>query len=181
MKRSEQINEIMGALAKAQGEIMAAPRDASNPHLETRYATLASLVAVCREPLSKNGLAVSQAFTETEGRLFLVTVLGHASGQWLESWLPVRTPTEPPKGLNVLQAGGSAISYARRYAYAAIVGVTVDEDDDDGAGTEKRTKSAAGRAPAAAVGEVWDGPEQCPRCHAPAGKRHGKPCISAAA
>lgn len=24
---------------------------------------------------------------------------------------------------------------------------------------------------------VWEGPEQCPTCHAPAGKRHGKQCL----
>jgi hypothetical protein len=28
-----------------------------------------------------------------------------------------------------------------------------------------------------AIAEIWEGPGQCPRCHAPEGKRHGKPCI----
>ena len=29
-----------------------------------------------------------------------------------------------------------------------------------------------------AFGDVWEGPGQCPKCHAPQGKRHGKPCMS---
>lgn len=36
----------------------------------------------------------------------------------------------------------------------------------------------AASASVASAGEVWEGPGQCPRCHAPEGKRHGKPCIT---
>lgn len=42
---------------------------------------------------------------------------------------------------------------------------------------ESRYSAPAPRG-AAPTSEVWEGPGQCPRCHAPEGKRHGKPCIS---
>lgn len=41
--------------------------------------------------------------------------------------------------------------------------------------TDSGRTTAAMRA---AASEVWEGPGQCPRCHAPTGKRHGKPCIN---
>jgi len=38
------------------------------------------------------------------------------------------------------------------------------------------SKVREGAMPAMAS-DVWEGPDQCPTCHAPAGKRHGKQCI----
>ena len=38
-------------------------------------------------------------------------------------------------------------------------------------------RSSNGDYRIAPVGEFWEGPGQCPKCHAPVGKRHGKPCV----
>jgi hypothetical protein len=63
-----------------------------------------------------------------------------------------------------------------RTPYNATRG-NVDRAGYDSPERDARVAAAAPRA-AVAVGEVWEGPGQCPRCHAPEGKRHGKPCIS---
>lgn len=125
MRHSEQIGDLAAALAKAQGQIDAAAKDAVNPHFKSHYATLASIWGACRKALTSNGLAVVQAVETDEAGACLATTLAHASGQWIES----RTPLVCD--MRNMQSIGSAISYARRYALAAIVGV-VAEDDDDG-------------------------------------------------
>lgn len=133
MKRSEKINELTSALAKAQGQITAAPKDAENSHFKSEYATLDSVWDACRGPLSLNGLAVVQSPSiTTAGAVLLTTLLAHTSGQWLESALELLPKDRGPHSV------GSAITYGRRYALMAIVGIApagADEGsrgDDDG-------------------------------------------------
>ncbi len=126
MIRSEAINELTIALAKAQGAFAAVAKSRSNPFLKTRYATLDDIISATRKPLSDNGLAVVQTIAQGEGGMDMETTLLHASGQWIASVMRVLPdkPTDP-------QRVGSALTYARRYALAAILGVA-PEDDDDG-------------------------------------------------
>lgn len=132
MNRSESINELAGALAKAQAEISHAVKDGVNPHFRSNYADLASVWGACRLPLSKNGLSVVQTMetqvVEVEGkpvaRIYLNTMLLHSSGQWISSQLPLRPVKDDPQGM------GSCITYMRRYSLAALVGVAPDDDDD---------------------------------------------------
>jgi hypothetical protein len=127
MNKSEQINELAGALAKAQAEIKGALKDAQNPFFKSSYADLASVWDAIRAPLAKHGLSVIQTTDSTEKGMVLVTTLAHASGQWIEG----RYPIQPMK--NDPQAMGSATTYARRYALAAIVGVAQIDDDGEAA------------------------------------------------
>ena len=60
MNRSETINELAAALAKAQGEMRPALKDAENPYFKSNYADLASCWDAVRVPLAKNGLAIVQ-------------------------------------------------------------------------------------------------------------------------
>lgn len=122
--QSEQINELMGALSKAQGKIESAKKDKKNPFFKSSYADLASVWDACRSSLSESGIAVVQAMEPVDGTLMLVTTLGHSSGQWMKSYMPIVTQKQDPQSL------GSAITYMRRYSLAAIVGVAPDEDDD---------------------------------------------------
>jgi hypothetical protein len=124
VNRSEQINEVAAALAKAQGEIRPAIKDSNNPHFKSRYADLASVWDACRDALSKHGLSVSQVPEVRESGHVLTTLLLHASGQWLSGELAIQADRAG------LQALGSAITYARRYSLAAMVGVAPDDDDD---------------------------------------------------
>src|ERR1051325_1347742 len=124
MMQSETINELAAALAKAQGEITPALKDNLNPHFRSKYADLSSVWSACRVPLSKNGLAVIQTMDNLNGQLCVITTLAHSSGQWMRSHLPIMVANSNPQAL------GSAITYMRRYALSAMVGVAPDEDDD---------------------------------------------------
>lgn len=122
--QSEHIHELVVALSQAQGELSPAEKSGKNPHFKSKYAGLTDIWAACRQVLPKNGLAVIQTMEEVEGRLRLVTTLAHKSGQWIKSSLPIITTKNDAQGI------GSAITYMRRYALSAIVGVVADDDDD---------------------------------------------------
>lgn len=130
--RSENINELIGALACAQGKMSGAAKDCSNPFFKSKYADLNSIWNACREALSENGLAVVQTVQQTEGETILLTTLGHKSGQWMSSAMPIKVKGDGRT--NELQVLGSCITYLRRYSLAAIVGVAPDEDDDGNSG-----------------------------------------------
>lgn len=127
MLHSENINELMGALAKAQSEMSYAVKDNNNPYFKSTYADLGGVWDACRKPLSAHGLAVSQVLTTDGEHTSLVTILGHSSGQWVKSFmmLPIQKPGP--------QEIGSCITYCRRYALAAMVGVYQDDDDAEAA------------------------------------------------
>jgi hypothetical protein len=129
VSHSDAIGELLGALAKAQGKISNALKDKKNPFFKSNYADLASVWDACREPLSANGIAVIQTMEGPKQDMFLVTWLGHASGQWIKSKIPLMNAKQDPQSL------GSAITYARRYALSAMVGVCADDDDDGEAAT----------------------------------------------
>jgi hypothetical protein len=143
--RSPEIGALAAALAKAQAVIENATREATaqvgggEKARKYKYADLAAVLDEARKALSANGLAVTQ-LTSTRATADLVlaiveTVLLHESGQWIRSELsmPVEGPTNSD-GRRVLagaQEVGIAITYARRYALAAIVGIS--QEDSDGA------------------------------------------------
>lgn len=125
--RSFELNELLSALAKAQGEFETAGLTNSNPFFKSKYADLAEIVRASRPALSKHGLSVIQYLDiNQENKQLLISVLGHTSGQWISSQM-VLNPSK-----NDVQALGSCITYCRRYSYAALVGVVVCDEDDDG-------------------------------------------------
>lgn len=127
MYRSDEIKDLVAALVKAQGAMKAAAINKINPHFKSKYADFASCMDACREPLSENGIAVMQFCENVGEKLNLVTMLAHTSGQWIKSYLPLLTTAQ------TMQALGSAITYAKRYALTAALGIVADEElDDDG-------------------------------------------------
>lgn len=126
MEKSEQINELAAALAKAQGAIKGALKDTANPFFKSKYADLSSVWEACRSQLSANGLSVVQTPCQGEGGINVETMLMHCSGQWISSQFTM------PVAKQDAQAVGSAITYARRYALAAMIGIAPEDDDDDG-------------------------------------------------
>lgn len=119
------VGALAAALAKAQAEIQHAKEDATNPHFKSKYATLASIWNACRAQLSKNGLAIVQKVSGAgDNKATVTTKLIHVSGEFEESSLTVQAMDAKPQSL------GSAITYARRYGLAAMVGVAPSEDDD---------------------------------------------------
>ncbi len=135
IEKSEQINELAAALSKAQAAIQPAVKDAENLGFKnaktgkaSKYADLAAVWDACRAPLSTNGLSVVQLPADAEaGRVALTSILLHASGQYISATFSMRLMQDTPHG------AGSALTYLRRYALAALVGVVADEDDDGNA------------------------------------------------
>lgn len=124
---SGQLGALAGALAKAQGEMVAAAKANVNPHFKSKYADLASVWDACRVPLSKNGLAVLQPVRADGAKVTVTTVLVHSSGEWISASLTMTAQQNTP------QAVGSAITYGRRYGLSAMVGVAPDDDDGNAA------------------------------------------------
>ena len=125
--QSEQINELATALVKAQAEFGAVPKGSVNPFFKSKYASLEDIVEACRPALSKHGLSITQMpENDAQGNPTLSTLLGHSSGQFIEGNLKLIL------GKIDVQSLGSALSYIRRYSYAATAGVVVGDEDDDG-------------------------------------------------
>jgi len=139
MIMSEQINELATALSKAQAMMTGAKKDSSNPYFKSKYADLAAVIDASREPLSSHGLAVIQTTAGNNDYIDLITTLVHTSGQWMQGRLIMRPTKNDPQGY------GSAMTYARRYAYAAIVGLAQVDDDGNEASKPavKETKQIA--------------------------------------
>lgn len=129
--KSETIGALAAALAKAQSQISGAVKDAANPFFKSKYADLESVWSACRKPLTDNGLSVVQTTRYTADTLMLITTLMHASGEWIAGEMPVLMKDYSP------QAQGSGLTYARRYALAALVGVYQTDDDAEAAMSRK--------------------------------------------
>lgn len=132
MSQSSDIKDLASALAKAQSQLTAAKKDATNPHFKSLYATLQSVWEAARAPLYNNGLSIAQTFEATDGtRMEITTTLIHTSGQWIAGTLSMIPQRQDPQGI------GSAITYGRRYALAAILGIVAEEDDDGNAASQQ--------------------------------------------
>lgn len=145
MKHSQEINELAAALAKAQGAMKGAEKDSKNPHLSNKYASLSAIIEAARKPLSDNGLSFSQLIGQTEGGVILETVLLHSSGQWLSSEQPVTITVLSNRGINEAQALGSGLTYFKRYALAAMLGISTADEDDDGNAAQVQVGRQQGR------------------------------------
>jgi len=135
MRQSETIEKLATALCKAQAVMGGAVRGSANPFFKSKYADLADIMQVIKEPFAENGLSYVQFPASTESSVGVTTRLMHTSGQWLEQkfFLPM-VKNDP-------QAGGSCITYARRYALAAMAGIPQVDDDAESAmlrGDDKR-------------------------------------------
>ena len=118
---------IAEALANAQAELTDPVKDSINPHFKSRYADLATILKTVRPVLARHGIAVTQTTNITDNdTVILITAL-----MWRGESIIGRYPVAPVKADP--QGYGSAMTYARRYALQAIVGVAADDDDDGNA------------------------------------------------
>ena len=140
MQTSESIEHIATALSKAQAELQNPPKNKVNPHFNSAYVDLSDGLDTIRKSLGKHGLSFIQATNAVDNFIILHTRLMHLSGQWIESTYPVC-------GMDKHQAMGSALTYARRYALFAMVGVAGEDDDDGNAAQEATPKTAPKRQP----------------------------------
>ena len=146
MNKSDDIKELALALSKTQSILKGALKDSNNPFFKSKYADLASVWEACREPLAANGLSVVQMpCNDTPDSVALETILMHTSGQWISSVFSM------PVSKHDAQAVGSAITYARRYALAAVVGIAPEDDDGNLASGKSETAKPAYSKPVAVI------------------------------
>jgi hypothetical protein len=130
LETSPSVAALAEAMALAQAAVEGATKGKVNPAFKSKYADLKSVWDACREALTQNGLSVIQSPGELENsKVTITTMLLHKSGEWVRGSLSI------PIGKVDAQGYGSAITYARRFALAAFVGVA--PEDDDGAAAAK--------------------------------------------
>lgn len=145
---SAQLDQLFLAHAKALGQLKNAPRTCVS-HFAKRdkktgepipdYADLATIFDTVRAALSANDLSVTQTFMpfgEDGSTLMLVTTLGHKSGQFQRSYLPMKANVQP-------QQLASSATYLKRIALCALVGIAADSDDDGQQANANHEEAAA--------------------------------------
>lgn len=147
MLTSETITAIMPAFIKAQGNFAPALKSATNPHFKSKYVALDGVIDAVAAPLRDQGIAIMQMTDIEDARTVLITRLIHESGEWLGSRYPVHPVKADPQG------EGSALTYARRYALMALVGIA-PEDDDGIAAVKAAQKAEAAASKPAPVSKV---------------------------
>jgi ERF superfamily len=127
-RSSETIGAIAAALATAQAELAEKSLTATfwamnaRDHDQTfRYAALSSGLDIVRKTLGGHAVATVQttAIDKEAGLIRLTTTLAHSSGEWLPSAWPVCTNSE----MAAPRQMGAALTYARRFALFAPVGI----------------------------------------------------------
>lgn len=147
MEKSASITNLAKALMLFHVKMESVKKDATNPFFRNRYASLSNILDSIKVPLEESGLIFSQL---PVGENELTTILIHAeTGEFIQSSYCMKPSPEYIKEKdnngNVIwrsetfhttpQGRGSAITYQRRYALAAILGLNIDEDDDANTGT----------------------------------------------
>lgn len=157
---------IAAALAAARAEFSRAEKDGKNPMLKNRYATLNSIIDACDEALGRHGLTFWQPIIVLPTGMSVVrTVLFHIqSGEQLECDVPL-SHEMGNKGVNPMQAMGSAITYGRRYGLESLLGIMREDDDGNGAYAPRQNGQQYAAKP----------PQHAPRYEQPAPKPAAQP------
>ena len=156
------------AFAKAQAEMKDAAFNKVNPHFKSKYADLSSVRAATLPALNKHGLTLSQAIQGCGEEYHLYTVIKFKGVIVIDSQYPLPNPRDEKPHIV-----GSALTYARRYSWAALCGIASDEDDDGNAAQDapkkeepawkeasRRLNTAIGEAKSdEALAKLWKGAE----------------------
>jgi hypothetical protein len=151
MNSSESIATLASALVKAQKAFAPAVKAKSNPAFKGAfYVDLASAIDAAQPALLDNDIAVIQgtAGDIAQQSITVTTRIIHGSGEWIEESLTLPAIN---RGDFSAQSAGSAITYARRYSYMAILGFAPEDDDGNaasGKGPQQDTQRAKPFTPA---------------------------------
>ena len=130
MEKSATFKNLAKALSTFQVKVDKIKKDATNPFFKKNYASLSNIQDAIAVPLQESGLVYSQMPSDQNN---LTTILVEVeSGEYFQS-----TYNMPVARINDPQAVGSAITYAKRYALVAILGLNIDDDDDGNLATKK--------------------------------------------
>lgn len=131
----ENKKQITAAMASAMAEMPAVKKDAKNPFLKNKYASLDNIIEVARPVLAKHKLFFIQHVND----LGVETLIIHESGESISSGA-LKIPAETSKGLSIAQTMGVSITYAKRYQLAAMLGISSDDDTDGQIGNNSDLK-----------------------------------------
>ena len=134
LNQSESIAKLAASLCGVQAKLTYAKKDSKNPFFKSNYADLESVWDACRELLASHGLSIAQfpgLYTEHDKSMSLTTILMHGSGEYISQEMSVPVTKADAQG------AGSALTYMRRYALAAVVGVVQADDDGNAASAPK--------------------------------------------
>lgn len=122
LRRSPTFAKFAVAFAKFQLEVGNVEKNRENKNFNTRYADLAAVLEAVRPVLAANGIGVIQAPTYEDGIVKVTTILLYED-EWFESTCSCPVPKNNPQGV------GIAITYIRRYALAAMCGISQEDAD----------------------------------------------------
>lgn len=139
MNKSETLSSLLKAMAifQSKTESVEKSKDGHN----YKYATLGKCIDAARPIMAENGLSVIQLMGDDgNGNTTMETVLGHSSGEYIsDSCVIPIAKLSGGSASNPAQVMGASVTYIRRYAYAAILGLA-QEDDDAGSATKGTPK-----------------------------------------
>ncbi len=127
---------FFGALSRFQSQIPAIPKNqvarvsSSKGNYSYRYADLADIQRAIAPALADCGLSVSFDTAQDPGGYVVLAKIHHVGGH--SEVTTFRVPIDDKTRMNSAQAAGSALTYGRRYALTAALGIVTAEDDDDG-------------------------------------------------
>jgi hypothetical protein len=134
MIKSDQINELATAMAKAQSEIESAKKDSKAYGYS--YSDLSTVIAAIKPALNKHGISFTQLIEDGDANSVKVTtLLLHSSGQYIGSTGSTEIPEM--KGCNLAQRSGAAQSYLKRYQLQALTGLPTEDNDASSEGFSK--------------------------------------------
>jgi ERF superfamily len=138
--KSESIGKLMTALALAKAAFSPVLKLNENPGFKrngkaSKYADLATAIEATEGPLLANGIVVSQFPVNDGERVGALTLLTHSSGEYMGEAFTL------PLGQQNAQTGVAAVTYARRTAYLAALGIATEDDDGNTASGHDNTES----------------------------------------
>lgn len=154
MKTSESVKALLPALAKYRKALKPLEKDAENPHFNSTYVSLDSIIEEVTPILAAEGLSMQESIAYHVGDSGpLLVVVGRiyhdATGEWVEAEMPFVLPADPQKV-------GGCVTYGRRYVRSALGGLSAQ--DDDGETASGRPQTGAGKTASApsAYRKSWD-------------------------
>lgn len=153
---STDTTKLAKAMIAVQKDMAPATKDATNPFCKNRYATLNSVMDACRPALNAHGIWLTQLPMPAPielgaGHIGLLTKLTHVdSGQWQASFTVAPLPKNDPQGF------GSALTYCRRYALTAMLGMVMEDDDGNAASNPEKPTVVNQRSQSRNQQQAWN-------------------------
>lgn len=130
MNKSDSIKNIAEAISVFHTKVGAVTKDTDNSFFKSKYASLDNIINTIKSPLVEADLSFAQF---PDGENGLTTILMHApSGEYLEATYTIPLAKNDPQG------AGSALTYMRRYALGAVLGLATETDDDANSASDKK-------------------------------------------